>query len=393
MDTSSVTKRGGSRSWFWGRVLALCVFPGVLWAFVTGCSSEDSGYDPALRYPVRQDVIVVSPPQDTPQSTTPLGNLNATLAAYARMPGGQIVDPTVHGPDERTALETTLTDLFGTPAAPRLPSDKVGDYDTSSATLARGSQVYKRQCASCHSLTGSSRGPGEWMPFPRDYRTGMFKSATTHAKPSPVALARLIRQGVPGSVMQPYDLMTDADLRAVTAYVIHLSQRGETELRVFKELADEEPTAEDFRKLAPEIAAKVASAWQAAATPAPTNIILPTDHDSLRRGHKLFREATGAGCISCHQAYGKEDTFRYDSWGISVKLPDLTRGELRWGREPSDLFHRVRYGIPASGMPSNPNLSDADTLALAAFVAAMSHPDRLPDDVRQVVYPTTGETP
>jgi mono/diheme cytochrome c family protein len=370
-----------ARIWWVGGILGVIALAALA---PLGCE-QHSGYDSALRYPPREDVIVVTPPSDTPTAPTPQGNLAAHFASYAQLPGAQIIDPHTIGVAEREALQATLLELFGTPAQPKTPT-------TSNADMSRGSQVYRRQCASCHSLTGNSRGPGEWMtPFPRDYRTGKFKTAITHSKPSPDALAATIRRGVPGTVMQAYDLMSDEDLKAVTGYVIHLAQRGETEIRVIRELAEEESSASEVPTLTRTMADKIAAEWQAAAVPPPKLITPPTDTDSIRRGHKLFAHANGANCISCHAGYGKTETYRYDSWGIATRLPDLTRGEFRWGRESIAL--RIRHGIAASGMPSHPNLSEDEVRDLAAFVQVISQPERLPEDVRLAVYPNMENSP
>jgi mono/diheme cytochrome c family protein len=354
--------------------------------FLAGCSGSNVGYDPHLRYPLRDDVVFLSAPQDAPTAATPQGNLNATLAAYANHPGGKVVDPRDIPHQDREALRTELETLFGTPANPKLPG-------TSDSELVEGSKVYARHCASCHSLTGSGRGPGEWMhPFPRDFRAGLFKSATSHAKPSPTALKRIVRHGVPGTVMQAYDLLSDSELNHVVAYAIHLSVRGETERRLILKLEADEIEGTDIATESKLIAAKIQAEWQTAATAVEPNITLPTGEDAIRRGHELFASPTGASCISCHARYGHDDQYRYDGWGLAVKLPNLTRGEHRWGREPAELYQHIRYGIPAANMPANPQLTDAQLLDLTAFVYAMSRPAMLPDDVRKTLLSDPGDT-
>ncbi len=371
-------------------VAACAGFAAVAW--FGWSSAAPSGYDPALRYPHRTDAIVLQPPQSEPRDATPVGNLIATLAGYAEVPGAHVVLPGAVPPAEREALTTALDDLFGTPAAPRVPdAAAVGDLPMSPGQLAAGSQVYRRLCNQCHGLTGNGQGnAGDWIhPFPRDFRLGQFKIAAHGSRPSPGEIRRILREGVPGTRMQAYDLISDADLNAVTAYVVHLSQRGETELKVLVALADEEGAESAEVPAVVVVAAKKSVAdWQAAAlSPKAPAVTFPSGEDALRRGHDLFAR----NCLACHAGYGHAESFRYDAWGVAARLPDLTRGEWKWGREPADAVARIRNGIPAAGMPANPSLTAAEVLDLAAFTKAMSRPDLLPADVRAAVYPDAAE--
>jgi mono/diheme cytochrome c family protein len=371
-------------------VAACAGFAAVAW--FGWSSSAPSGYDPALRYPHRTDAIVLQPPPSEPRDATPVGNLTATLAGYAEVPGAHVVLPGALAPAEREVLTEALDDLFGTPAAPRVPdATEVGDLAMSPGHLAAGSQVYRRLCNQCHGLTGNGQGnAGDWIhPFPRDFRLGQFKIAAHGSRPSPGEIRRILREGVPGTRMQAYDLISDADLKAVTAYVLHLSQRGETELKVLVALADEEGMeSAEVPALVAAAAKKSAADWQAAAvTPKAVAVTLPTGEDALRRGHELFAR----NCLTCHAGYGRAESFRYDAWGVAARLPDLTRGEWKWGREPADAVARIRNGIPAAAMPANPLLTAAEVLDLAAFTKAMSRPDLLPADVRAAVYPHAAE--
>ena len=368
-------------------VAACCVGLGVV-AWLSWSAAESSGYDPALTYPHRVDAIVLQPPSAAPHDATPVGNLTTTLAGYADILGTLVVLPGSVETSERDALTATLGDLFGTPAAPRVPDDApVGDLAMTPAHLAAGSQVYRRLCNQCHGLTGNGQGnAGDWIqPFPRDYRLGKFKIASRKSRPSPNELRRVLREGVPGTRMQAYDLISEADLNAVIAYVIHLSQRGESELKTLVTLANEDGTEPGEVPTLVTAAAKMSAAdWQAAAlTPKLTPVTLPTGDDALRRGHVLFTQ----NCVGCHAGYGHAESFRYDAWGVAAKLPDLTRGEWKWGRTPADAVARIRNGIPAANMPANPSLTDAEVLDLAAFTMALSRPDLLPEDVREAVHP------
>lgn len=348
-----------------------------------GCGGGSGGYDPALNYPLRTDVIVVRSPAVVPTRPAEPGRLDESLAGFGSL-GGAVVDPVKLPDPDKSALRASLDRLFGKPAAPTMPAEIAAtDPHLTPDGLANGSRLYRRHCAHCHGLTGDGRGPsGPWLvPTPRDFRPGVFKTAGVGGKPTTATLARVIRAGVPGTAMPALDLIPDADVAALAGYVIHLSLRGEVETRtVTTALGDDDEPAD-----VPTTAAMIWVRWQAAVEPA-TPDGGPEDDAAVRRGHALF---ASAGCAACHADYGRSEQYRYDVWGGVGRLPDLTRGDYRWGKEPNDLARRVRYGIPGTAMPASPALTDDQVRDVVAFLRALTAPPRLPADVRDRVYPPT----
>lgn len=368
-------------------------------ALAGGCGDGPAGYDPALRYPLRADPLVLAPPPAEPAGPAPAGRLDEAIAAFPSA-GGRLLDPKAVPEEKRHELAAALEELFGTPAAPLAgPAAELGGLDLSPAHLAAGSRVYRRICGQCHGLAGDGRGPtGPWVyPHPRDFRPGLFKATAGGSKPRVETLARQVRRGVPGTAMPAFDLIPEEEVRAVVAYVVHLSLRGEVEFRVTRALLDESGES-DVADVAAECRAAFAKCldqWvKAQAEPEPPAPPLPEDpadpayQDAVRRGQRLF---TGQSCASCHQDFGRADAYRYDAWGGVVRVPDLTRGEYRWGKQPADLAARVRHGVGPSGMPANESLTDAQVADLTLFVRELPYPNRLPPDVRDQVYPGGGQ--
>lgn len=376
-------RRGGGVAARWiGFVPALLFFP------LVGCGdpSVPEGYDPAMRYAPRGDRLVFTLPPLDPPGWDPAGKMDDAIAGLDAL-GGKTVDPKAL--ERRKELEAALESLFGTPAAPTLDvpaaTAGLGGLDLSPDHLAAGSRVYRRLCNQCHGVTGDGRGPtGPYVfPHPRDVRQGMYKVAAGGGKPTVESLVRQVRSGVPNTSMQPFDLIPEADVRASVAYTIHLSIRGEVEFRVLRGLAADD--VDDVSVACRAEAAKVFDDWvRAQAVPTPTSTA--DGPDSVRRGHRLFTDQT-TGCVKCHQDYGRRDAFKYTVWGTPARVSDLTRGEFRWGKQPADLAARIRHGIPAVGMPANPTLTDREVADLANFVRDLGYPQRLPPDVREVVYP------
>jgi len=196
-------------------------------------------------------------------------------------------------------------------------------------------------------------------------------------------------------------------------YVVFLSQRGETELRLLQkassapkeqgELKDfMEEFDEDLMDPAKNPARKVAQSWESAkAVPVPPrNESIDADpklrEESIRRGSLLFRGPT-ANCVKCHgyDAKGRRQvlpnvpaTDDKDSWGHPVSPRDLTEGVFRGGRRPEDTFLRIHQGILASAMPAFNNLKTEEIWDLVRFVRALPYrPDLLPGEKAQPAPP------
>jgi mono/diheme cytochrome c family protein len=296
-----------------------------------------------------------------------------------------ILDPESLKDDVGHKLAELLQGVFGTPEEPKADAADVPGIEDSardalvnarqqlkldSKVLAQGSALYRVQCLHCHGLTGNGRGPtAPWVnPHPRDYRQGLFKFTSSNQeagirKPRREDLLRTLRSGIEGTSMPSFNLLSDDQLEAIVSYVIHLSLRGQVEFNVMKSFlqsgGEESDVAERFNGNLEAIAGWWVEAQTSVIKPESASPFATEGEqraESIRNGYRLFRETSAAGCIGCHQDYGRRGAFFYDAWGTIAKPADLTVDVYRGGRRPIDLFWRIHSGVGGSNMPGFSNL-------------------------------------
>jgi mono/diheme cytochrome c family protein len=346
-------------------------------SFLSGCTDT---YPEDLTYGLRTDPLIVVPASQfstvkPPDRLDPPGEfprLMQQFVASAKDSGFKQPTVTVEDLNKKEfrgapqQLNKGLRRLFGTPARPRvegleLPVVKALQVDDES--LVAGSKLYRRHCLHCHGLTGNGQGPtAAWVnPHPRDYRLGVFKFVSTAAKeqkPRREDLLRTLRQGIEGTSMPSFALLTETELNHLVSYVMHLSIRGQVEADMIREVVAETVSGDQVEEKLAEFVADVANAWVEADKKATQPDggkpgVLPTDTAnfaaSVTRGQETFQKT----CIKCHSEYGRKANLFYDSWGTIVKPANLTLGIYRGGRRPLDLYWRIHVGIPGSNMPGN----------------------------------------
>lgn len=255
-----------------------------------------------------------------------------------------------------------LAAMFGTPDEPYAFPES--GLDQNLLKLAAGAAysdaegvgygLYRRHCVHCHGITGDGQGPTARFlnPYPRDYRQGVFKFKSTYnpARPTDEDLLRVLNNGVPGTSMPSFSLLSETELEALVEYVKYLSMRGEMEQKliqyVYDELGEEEIEGEDGEitierlpldpSLAPEqgeiikeLLAEVITPWQEAAEQVivPVEEEIPADErspeeiaESIAKGRELFA-GTRANCFTCHGPTGLGDgqTTDFDNWSKEQK--------------------------------------------------------------------------
>ena len=329
--------------------------------------------------------------------------------------------------DQERQVATVMLAMFGTPDEPVILPET--GLDIAKVRLAAGpvrsdiqgrkNGLYREHCGHCHGITGDGMGPTAAFlnPYPRDYRPGVFKFKSTERadKPTHDDLVRILHNGIPGTSMPSFALLSEVQVDALVEYVRYLSIRGETELalmRAYFELDDDAegklPETQEF--LVAEMLAPVAEKWQAATDARIAVPEMPAGLDlavSIAKGKELFY-GDKANCVKCHGPTGLGDgqANDYDDWNKAIveigkeiqsglskvgetstsgMSPDevaehrsqvawldkfdqvlggdalrprtipprnLRLGVYRGGRRPLDLYYRIHAGVNGAPMPA-----------------------------------------
>jgi cytochrome c oxidase cbb3-type subunit 2 len=209
---------------------------------------------------------------------------------------------------------------------------------------ARGEKVFFRYCISCHGVGGDGSGPtADWLdPRPRVLTSGIFKFRSTPSGelPTDADLYRTITNGVHGTYMPHWAAMSEIERLDVVQYVKSLSHRFAVE-----------PQGKAI-----------------AIPPLP-----PLTRDLMAKGKQVW---TRMQCSSCHGEAGRGDgpsaaTLR-DDWGNAVLPYDFTRGSLKSGDTPQDVYRAFMTGLNGTPMPSYAKaLSSDEAWALVAYTLSL----------------------
>lgn len=231
--------------------------------------------------------------------------------------------------------------------------------------MARGKELFAKQCAICHGDAGNGAGQFAYLmnPRPRNFQQGNFKLATTQNQvPSDEDLVRTISRGMPGSAMPPWAHLPISDLESLAAYVRDIRLNAvRQEAEALKSKGELEP-------------AKLDEYVESRVRPGPP-LVVPSEppSDDIRwfNGRRLYLE----GCASCHGVNGEPvaDAVKFDSEGYPVPPRSFVNGIYKGGSEGHQLYVRILKGLKGTPMPaSEGNYSTDDVWDLIHYVQSLS---------------------
>ena len=211
-------------------------------------------------------------------------------------------------------LAATFIALVG--AAPALVGAQAGDANA-------GKAVYQLKCVGCHGEKGDGKGPAAELlvPQPRDFTSGIYKIRTTAGKaPSDQDLFKVITDGMPGTSMPSWAVLSEKDRWNLVAYI-----------KAFA--ADKFKEAPKKLELPKEVASSA---------------------ESIKRGKEMFEAIE---CNKCHGTDGRADgpsrAELKDEWGHPIAPANLTkRWTFRGGASRTDIAMRLGAGVLGTPMPT-----------------------------------------
>lgn len=236
-------------------------------------------------------------------------------------------------------------------------------YNQRASLVRRGHKVYQKYCIGCHGEAGDGKGPAarRLLTKPRDFTSGVYKFRTTDSGSLPMEsdLYRTITRGLSRVSMPAFPLMPEREKVAVIEYIKTFYPRWEQE--------------KGQRRVVPVPRA-------------------PADLDDSRRvlrGRFVYIEMQ---CGQCHgidgQGTGATRTEYVDAWGNPQKPFNFTRGSLKGGNSPEDIYRTFHTGL-RSIMPS----FGGDTLSLATVESYRTKETVLSEDEQQQLSTVLGEFP
>jgi cytochrome c oxidase cbb3-type subunit 2 len=220
-----------------------------------------------------------------------------------------------------------------------------GHAGADSGDARAGKVVYERWCITCHGAEGN--GQGEAAAYmstkPRDYRQGTFKWRTTPSGSLPLDsdLEHTLLNGVYGTYMPSWRSLDQRSREDVIAYIKTFAPR----------FASEKPQ---------------------------DPITIPADpgysDESVKRGDAVYQKYN---CSQCHGAGGRGDGPSAheltNDWGNDIVPYDLTKGHVKCGDTPTDIYRVFMTGLSGTPMPAfADSMSPADAWDLVHFIESLS---------------------
>jgi mono/diheme cytochrome c family protein len=233
--------------------------------------------------------------------------------------------------------------------------------------LARGRELFATHCAVCHGPSGRGDGAAAYLlsPAPRDFGSTRFRIVSTdNGVPTREDLLGVLRRGMPGSLMPPWEWLAEDELAALVDVVRELAIEGRVAdlLRYAEEEQEELSRSEAF---------EIATTAMTPGAPVP---IPPESSSELDRveGRRLFLRS----CAQCHGAdgTGRGASEQWNEDGTPAYPRDFTAGIFKGGATHADVVRRLLLGLPGSSMPATTFEDPHQAAQVSAYVRSLVDP-------------------
>lgn len=222
----------------------------------------------------------------------------------------------------------------------------MSQFLASQQLIESGKAVFQQNCMGCHGVDAKGQGPAAFMldPKPRNLVEGSFKFRSTPMGSNPTTqdLIRTIDQGIPGSSMPGFPLLSSNQKYALVAFIKSL--RPDWEKNESSTLAIPQTPQALFNNRTLFLA-------------------------SAFRGQMLYLEA----CISCHGDKGLGDgpsaEGLVDNDNNPLKPANLSLPRIKSGRRAQDVYKAILTGLDGTPMPTFDGIYEESQLwDLVAYV-------------------------
>lgn len=257
----------------------------------------------------------------------------------------------------RRARTLSLTAVFALAGCDTGESDQeyarltdTGAKRPPSVALAEQGQIaYRIYCIGCHGEQGDGNGEAAkfFSPKPRNFVTADYKFSSTRSGmlPTDDDLRRTIRNGLRGSAMPPFELLSESTVDGLIEYIKTFSPKWRE-----RDPAKPIPFVDDPYLGETDLSGAIARGemiYHSYAT-------CWNCHPSYVSQEKIneYRKALGDSPTDTfrdhlHQSVGKENT-----QGDLIFPPDFRRDYVRAGMSTRDLYRSIAAGITGTAMPT-----------------------------------------
>ncbi|MEZ4751814.1 MAG: c-type cytochrome [Bdellovibrionota bacterium] len=218
---------------------------------------------------------------------------------------------------------------------------------TEQQMIRAGREGFLNRCSGCHGEDARGNGPAARMlnPRPRNLVEGAFKLRSTAYGTLPTVkdLLRTIDQGIPGTSMPSFRLVSEGEKLAIVAYIRSL--RTEFREGYQQSLAISDPPREVFSE---------------------------KEHflEAARRGLAVYEQQQ---CRLCHGDAGKGDgpsaEQLTDTSNRPIRPANLTKPTLKSGPTARDVYKSIVTGLDGSPMPAyKDTLDEKQRWDLVAYI-------------------------
>lgn len=224
------------------------------------------------------------------------------------------------------------------------------------------SDLYLRHCSDCHGVDGNGQGRAarHLFPRPRDLRAGKSRLVSTDNRIASLEdQEAVIRLGMPGTSMPPFDALTETQVRLLAEEVVRLNREGIRD-QLVAELTREGDEID---------ADEIAEAVELGTTPGQSMHVPrigPWNAVTADRGKVACFEL---GCNKCHGDHGSgpPDSHLFDDEGFPSAPRDLVHDPLKGGREPEAIYLRILLGMPGTPHPGCLNVAQDQLVDLVQY--------------------------